>query len=153
MPDTPSPSGLEDHLGYWLRAVSNAVSVAFARNLEGAGVTVAEWVFLRALLDSSAIAPSHLAERMGMTKGAISRLADRLAAKGLVQRAANPDDARAQTLALTPRGRALVPRLSAIADRNDAAFFGVLSPADRSALGRLLRGIAAAHGLTKPPLT
>ncbi len=39
-----SPSDLHDHLGYWLRTVSNAVSQSFARKVEGEGVTVAERV-------------------------------------------------------------------------------------------------------------
>jgi DNA-binding MarR family transcriptional regulator len=85
-------------------------------------VTVAEWVFLRSLHDVDRIAPSLLAERMGMTRGAISKLADRLLGKALVERAASPDDGRAQVLALTPAGRALVPGLAEIADANDAAF-------------------------------
>ena len=152
MPSRQVPSGLHDHLGYWLRTVSNAVSLAFSRKLEGAGVTVAEWVFLRSLHDVDRIAPSLLAERMGMTRGAISKLADRLLGKDLVERAASPDDGRAHVLALTPAGRALVPGLAEIADANDAAFFAVLAPAERRRLEALLRKIAAARELTSPPV-
>lgn len=152
MSTTHSPAALQDHLGYWLRAVSNAVSLAFARKLEGEGVTVAEWVFLRTLHDVDRIGPSLLAERMGMTKGAISKLADRLIEKGLVGRAANPEDGRAHLLALAPAGRALVPRLAEIADANDAAFFGALAPAERRHLEALLRKLAMARNLTKPPV-
>ena len=46
-----SPSSLDRHLGYWLRAVSNAVSRGFAARVEAEGVSVAEWVFLRLLHD------------------------------------------------------------------------------------------------------
>ena len=45
-------SDLTAHLGYWLRYVSNHVSHAFARKVEARGVTVAEWVLLRQLLES-----------------------------------------------------------------------------------------------------
>src|SRR5690242_15425598 len=106
------PSELQAHLGYWLRAVSNAVSQGFARAIEAEGVTVAEWVVLRMLYDVESIAPGQLAQRMGMTKGAISKLADRLVVKGLVVRRADPEDGRAQSLALLPVGRALVPKLA-----------------------------------------
>src|SRR5271154_2285075 len=101
MPSTPPASDLTSHLGYWLRQVSNHVSQAFARKVEAHGVTVAEWVLMRQLLDEDALAPSLLAERMSMTRGAISKLADRLIAKSLLMRAADPRDGRAQTLALT----------------------------------------------------
>lgn len=146
-----SPASLQAHLGYWLRLVSNAVSHSFARQVEAAGVTVAEWVFLRMLYDVEQISPSALAERMGLTKGAISRLADRLVDKTLVKREANSDDKRAHTLALKPEGRKLVPRLAAVADQNDATFFDVLDERERQQLMRLLTKIVTARGLTNIP--
>ena len=146
------PSDLRAHLGYWLRTVSNAVSQSFARKVEAEGVTVAEWVLLRALYDVEPIAPSALAGRMGMTKGAISKLADRLVQKKLIARRADPNDGRGQTLALLPLGRDLVPRLAELADANDAAFFGALSPTERDRLQALLQKIAAVRGLTGHPI-
>lgn len=148
----PAASDLTDHLGYWLRLVSNHVSQAFARKVETSGVTVAEWVVLRRLFDAEALPPSRLAERMGMTRGAITKLADRLIAKALVARSADPDDGRAQSLALTPKGRKLVPELAALADANDAEFFEHLAPKDRTALLRILAEIAEARGLKSPPV-
>ncbi|EWY39731.1 MarR family transcriptional regulator [Skermanella stibiiresistens SB22] len=145
-------SDLRSHLGYRLRMVSNAISRSFARVLEAEGVTVAEWVFLRVLHDAEGIAPSLLAERMGMTKGAISKLADRLTGKGLVDRSSNPEGKRGQTLALTPAARSLVPRLSDLADRNDARFFGTLGPEERRVLEHLLEKIAVEHELTTMPV-
>jgi len=108
-------------------------------------------VFLRMLWDIDPVAPSLLAGRMGMTKGAISKLADRLNGKALVERRADPVDGRAQILSLTAAGRVLVPRLAALADVNDAAFFGTLSPEDRNDLERLLRKIVMDRKLTDVP--
>jgi DNA-binding MarR family transcriptional regulator len=152
MPSNQAASELSAHLGYWLRYVSNHVSQAFARKVEAHGVTVAEWVLMRQLLDKEALAPSRLAERMGMTRGAISKLAERLIAKSLLVRAADPEDGRAQTLALTRAGRALVPGLAALADANDAEFFDHLAPKDRAALLRILRGIVERRGLKSLPV-
>ena len=152
MPSSSNASDLTSHLGYWLRYVSNHVSQAFARKVEAHGVTVAEWVLMRQLLDSEAVSPSRLAERMGMTRGAISRLADRLIAKSLVVRVADPDDGRAQTLSLTPAGRALVPELAALADANDAEFFDHLTSKERAALLRTLREIVDQRGLGSMPV-
>lgn len=152
MPSAPDVSDLTAHLGYWLRYVSNHVSQAFARKVEAHGVTVAEWVLMRQLLDEEALAPSRLAERIGMTRGAITKLADRLIAKSLLTRKADPDDGRAQTLALTVKGRRLVPELAALADANDAEFFDHLAPKDRTALLRILRGIVEKRGLKSVPI-
>ena len=152
MPSTHSASDLTAHLGYWLRFVSNHVSQAFARKVEAHGVTVAEWVLMRQLLDEEALAPSRLAERMGMTRGAISKLADRLIAKAMLVRAADPIVGRAQTLGLTPAGRGLVPELAALADANDAEFFDHLAPKDCAALLRILREIVEKRGLKSLPV-
>lgn len=151
----PAPKPVPDltaHLGYWLRYVSNHVSQAFARKVAANGVTVAEWVLMRRLLDEKEIAPSRLAERARMTRGAITKLADRLIAKSLLLRVADPQDGRAQTLSLTPAGRALVPRLAALADANDAEFFDHLSDKDRAALLRIFRGIVKKRGLRSLPV-
>jgi len=152
MPSKKSASDLSAHVGYWLRYVSNHVSQAFARKIEAHGVTVAEWVLMRQLLEEEALAPRHLAERMGMTRGAISKLADRLIAKSMLVRAADPKDGRAQTLALTSSGRALVPKLAALADANDAEFFDHLRSKDRAALLGILRGIVEVRGLKSLPI-
>ena len=141
-------SDLSSHLGYWLRFVSNHVSQGFAAKLASRDVTVAEWVMLRSLWGQGAVAPSRLAAAMGMTRGAITRLAGRLIAKRLVARKSNPDDSRAQTLRLTPAGEALVPDLAALADRNDEEFFAPLSMSERSTLEALLRKIVE-HGQLK----
>ncbi len=152
MPSRPRPSDLTSHLGYWLRYVSNHVSHAFALKVEAKGVTVAEWVVLRDLYETGAIAPSSLAERLGMSRGAISKLADRLIDKLLVAREANAEDARAQTLALTQTGYRLVPELAALADENDAEFFGHLKPEERLVLERVLKGIVERRGLQSVPV-
>jgi len=146
-----SPSELTEHLGYWLRLVSNHVSHTFAALLASKDVTVAEWVMMRALYGKEPMPPSELSANMGMTRGAITKLADRLIAKSLVVRKASRDDGRAQTLALTARGMNLVPELAALADHNDAEFFGDLSAAERKTFERLLKRMVDRHGLTIMP--
>lgn len=150
LPD--GPSGLESHLGYWMRAVSNHVSRAFARRVEGRGATVAEWALMRVIYDAAPVAPSRLAERLGMTRGAITKLADRLIAKGLVERRADGNDGRAQTLRLTAKGTRLVPELAELADENDRASFAHLPAGDRRTLMRILKASAARLGLDTVPV-
>lgn len=144
-------SPLEAHLGYWLRFVSNHVSHAFGLKLAARNVTVAEWVVLRELYVEDAVAPSELAERLGMTRGAISKLVERLTAKSLARRTSSDSDRRFQSVALTAKGRALVPVLAALADRNDAEFFGHLKPAQRTVIESLMRDMIRRHGLRTVP--
>ena len=150
MPTTPSP--LDAHVGFWLRFVSNHASHAFRQKVEAHGATVAEWVVLRQLLASGAVAPSTLAEALGLTRGAVSKLVDRLLAKRLVSRTAGTDDKRFQTVALTTAGRKLVPTLAALADANDAEFFGHLRDEQRAALVEVMQEIVRRHELKDVPV-
>ncbi|BBE71327.1 MarR family winged helix-turn-helix transcriptional regulator [Oharaeibacter diazotrophicus] len=151
MSSPPSVSALTDHVGFWLRMVSNHVSQAFATKVAEHGVTVAEWCLMRTLYGREPTAPSRIADEMGLTRGAVTRLADRLIAKGLVVRVASAEDGRRQTLALTARGSDLVPHLAALADRNDTELFGCLGADERAALERLLRTLADRGRMTAVP--
>lgn len=146
------PSALEDHLGYWLRFVSNHVSQAFRLEVEACGVRVSEWVVLRELFAPGSGSPGALVRSLGMTKGAVSKLVDRLESKGLATRAIDEGDRRQQVVRLTARGRALVPRLARLADDNDAHFFGHLSPELRATLVAAMRQIVAHHHLHTAPI-
>lgn len=143
---------LTDHLGYWLRYVSNHVSHAFMRKLAAKDTTTAEWVLMRVLYGNPPMPPSQVAATMGMTRGAITKLADRLVAKSLVARDASPDDGRSHTLRLTAQGARLVPELAALAEINEVECFAHLSGKDRGALLRVLKETANRLGLTSMPI-
>lgn len=139
------------HVGFWLRFVSNHVSHAFARKLLLSGVTVAEWVVMREMLDEEETSPGVLAERIGMTRGGVSKLVDRLVGKGLVSRRERVDDRRFQSIALTAAGRRVVPQLAALADQNDEEFFHPLPGRERAALIATMKKLVQAHGLQTLP--
>ncbi|HTO40447.1 MAG TPA: MarR family transcriptional regulator [Rhizomicrobium sp.] len=113
---------------------------------------MAEWGFMRALYDARAMLPSALALKMGMTKGAISKLADRLLAKGLIVRSDSVQDKRAHSLSLTKDGRAKVPLLASLADHNDAEYFSVLTNDEHEHLLQTLKTLAERRGITSIPL-
>lgn len=144
-------SNLEDHLGYWLRFVSNHVSHAFTRKLEARSVTVAEWVVMRELQQTGTTSPSVLAERLGMTRGAISKLVERLCGKELVERTYPEGDRRYQSLVLSPSGKKLVPILADLADQNDREFFGDLALDQRAELAAILQQIVRRQGWKDVP--
>jgi len=116
-------------------------------------VTVAEWVILRELFDAGETSPSRLAASSGLIRGAVSKLVDRLLHKDLVTRAEAAEDRRFQEVKLTAAGREVVPRLAALADQNDEAFFSHLSAKEREVLVMTLRKLVAANKLKKIPTT
>lgn len=146
---TPSP--LEAHLGFWLRFVSNHVSLRFQQTLEAEGVTVTEWVALRTLWSQDETTYAALIQALGTTKGAASKVLSRLEEKGLAARQLADGSSRAQSLRLTTKGKALVPLLAALADANDAHFFGHLPAAERLALTQTMRALVQHHQLKGIP--
>ncbi len=136
------PTQLESHLGYWLRRVSNAVSGSFARALQDKQTSVAEWVLLSELHKRGQTAPGELADSLGFTRGAVSKIVDKLDAKGWVQTEAKEGDSRFRLLSLTRAGRRSLPILAEIADQNDARYFDCLSASQKSTLRQLLAKLA-----------
>jgi len=146
-------SPLKAHIGFWMRLVSNQVSHSFARKLEATGVTVAEWVVLREMSGGEATtSPSTVAELTGLSRGAVSKLIERLLRKGYVARKDSSGDRRRQEIRLTASAVALVPRLAQLADENDEAFFGVISREERHALRTILIRIADLNHFSRPPI-
>ena len=149
-PRRPTASRLDGHVGYWLRYASNQVSQALSRKLEDKGVTLAEWVVLRELYDGDR-RPSALAEKLGLTRGAISKLAARLVANLMITQQASPGDGRAQMLSLSDLGRATVRVLAVLVDENDKEFFGDLDPDTRALIVATMREIVRRRGLRAVP--
>jgi DNA-binding MarR family transcriptional regulator len=149
----PPPSPLEAHLGFWLRFVSNHVSTRFQQQLEAKGVTVTEWVALRTLWAANETSHAELIEALSMTKGAASKVVSRLEEKGLALRQFAQGNARDQSLVLTASGRALVPRLAALADANEEHFFGHLGAPERQALMSAMQALVQQHQLKDIPTT
>jgi DNA-binding MarR family transcriptional regulator len=146
-------SELKQHIGFWMRMVSNHVSHAFARKLAASGVTVAEWVVLREMYGSGErTAPSIVADLTGLTRGAVSKLISRLLEKGLVTRTESSSDRRYQDIELTKAAIALVPTLAKLADENDKEFFGVISTAERETLQAILQRVVTLHKLAVLPI-
>lgn len=144
---------LEDHLGFWLRFVSNHVSGGFRERIAEHDVTVAEWVVLRTLFTTSPLKLNELSERVGVDTGAISRLVDKLIKKKLITRKMVSRDRRSVAITLTDVGEKLVPKLAQLADQNDEFYFSKISKSDRAELKRILQKLVEQHELTEKPLS
>jgi DNA-binding MarR family transcriptional regulator len=136
---------LEEHLCYWLRCLSNFVSHSFAERLASQGISVAQWVVLRTLYDSSGVTLNEAARQVGADKSSLSRMVERLVQKGLVNRT-DGDDRRSVGLTLTAAGKKLVPRLAKLADENDAAFFHTLAAKQRAEFLATIKQLLRANG-------
>ncbi len=146
-----SVTGLHGHTGYWLNQIRQLVHHSFADKLEGRGITIPQWNLLIVLCTGEASTPQEVSRLIGVDPGAVTRLIDRLEAKGFVRRKADPDDRRATRLELTAAGQALAPELSELADRNDYEFFSSLTAAEHRQFRELLAKLLRAREIDPPP--
>lgn len=113
-PSLPVPFQVERSIGFQLRRITTLLGAEVERRMEPLGLTDAQWKpLLRLLLDPPGTAAA-LARMCHLDAGGLTRLLDRLEAKGLCQRERSLEDRRVVNIALTPEGRAVAERLPAI---------------------------------------
>lgn len=142
---TKAISKLEDHLGYWLRCLSNRVHIGFADKLARHDISVEQWVVLRRLYDLKDATLTEAASAVGVDKSALSRMVERLAKRGLVSRKEGLNR-RSIGLTLTESGRNLVPQLAKLADENDREFFRDFSMKQKIDLRAALKEALVSNG-------
>ena len=99
------------------------------------GISRAQWSVLVRLDRSEGLKQSELAEMLDLQPISLTRLLDRLAENGLIERRDDPNDRRANRLYLTPAARPLLERLEGL---GKAMMATVLEGLDTKANERLL---------------
>src|SRR5690348_4294546 len=90
------------------------------------GISRAQWVVLMRLDRSEGLKQSELAEILDLQPISLTRLLDRLAGNGLIERRPDPNDRRANRLYLTPAARPLLKQLSGLGEDVMATVLGKL---------------------------
>ncbi|GII75818.1 hypothetical protein Sru01_08000 [Sphaerisporangium rufum] len=140
---TPPPAagaGLPPELvlgtGAAVQQVGRDLRTAVEQRLAPLGVTSQQAaVLLQAA--GGGISPNRLAPRIGTDTAGMTRLLDRLEAKGLVRRRRHAEDRRSVVIEVTAQGRALVPRLAPVFGQVGFALLAGFSEAEL----RLLEGL------------
>jgi len=97
-------------LGYLAQLVGSAISEAVQTTMQRGGYTglrTGHGYFIQQLIDSEPTI-GELAERVGVTQQAASKVIAELATLGYLEVAPDPGDARIRRVRLSPRGRAAV---------------------------------------------
>ena len=94
-----------ESVGYLMRRVLLAITQDTDKRLEPHGLTHAQWGPLFFIRKSGSATVAELARELQTDPGAMTRLLDRLEAKGLCKRVRSTDDRRVVNLALTAEGQ------------------------------------------------
>ena len=102
------------------------------------GISRAQWTVLMRLDRFEGLKQSELAEVLDLQPISLTRLLDRLAENGLIERRPDPNDRRANRLYLTPAAR---PLLKQLAELGEDMMATVLDKIDEPARAHLLRDL------------
>jgi len=122
----PSAFQPEESLGYLMRQILNILGQEVEQQLAHTGLTNAQWKPLFKLYIKQASTAAELARECGLDAGAMTRMLDRLEAKGLCTRERTAADRRVVTISLTEAGleaaRQIPEVLSRVQNANLAGF-------------------------------
>lgn len=138
-------AGQEAVLG--ILRTADVVRRVLARVLEPYDVTPQQYNVLRILRGAGdeGLPTLTIGQRMLEDSPGVTRLVDRLVAKGLVTRARSKEDRRQVLCRIAPPGLELLAQMDGVVDSQDGTALGMLTPDEQRELIRLLDRIRAHH--------
>ncbi len=125
---------LHDRLGYRVSRLARIMQTRLEEVLAAEDLTRMMWLVLTGLGEDGVRTPSELADYIGITRPAASRLLKRMEARGFVIRADGDGDGRSIALGLTEAGREVLERARPRVDAMTAHFVSKLDGATHAAL-------------------
>ena len=93
---------------------------------------------LRHLWEEDGLGQAELTRRLGVEPASVSKALERMEKVGLITRTPSPDDARANRISLTERGRSLEQPVKDAWEQVEAQLLAHMTPEERMLLRRLL---------------
>ena len=134
MPDLP----VNREIAFTIMDVARMLRTYADQRARQFGISRAQWGVLVRLDRSEGLKQSELAEILDLQPISLTRLLDRLAENGLIERRADPNDRRANRLYLMPAAR---PLLAQLAGLGQDMMEDVLAGLDGKTNARLLRDL------------
>lgn len=131
----------DESVGYLMRRVVTAVSHGIDRELAGCDLTNAQWLPLFKLYLGKASTVAELARECQLDAGAMTRMLDRLATKGLCRRVRSVEDRRVVNIELTPEGQVAAQGIPGVLSRVQNAHLAGFTLEEFEMLKSLLRRI------------
>lgn len=134
-----------DSVGYLMKKIISGMAQQIDTALKPTGLTQAQWLPLYWVSEGKAATGAELARACHVDAGAMTRMLDRMEAKGLFRRERLNEDRRVVNLVLTPQGQVAAKAVpQALSDTQNAALAGFSYEewqTLRSLLGRVLANV------------
>lgn len=133
----------EFRVNYLIHDTSRVRRLLFDQEMRPHGVTHVQWTTLAQLSRSrtGAMAQADLAALLGVGKVAVSRMIDRMAANGLVERRPDKNDRRVNLIHITSKAEDILDRMTEVSRRINRQLLDGLTAAEISAMERALMTI------------
>lgn len=129
---------INDYLAYLVAQTHRKLHGDLERNLQSEGVSVEQWRLLEVLDDQRGQSMGEIADLVLMNHPALTKMTDRMVARGLVHRAPDPDDQRRVLVYITDLGLQLVERVRDHVDVQNTALEEHLGQKGSATLRKLL---------------
>jgi len=144
----------EESIGYLMRRILLSLAQSVEAELAGSALTNAQWLPLLKLSSGTASTAAELARHCQLDAGAMTRMLDRLEAKGLCQRSRSASDRRVINIRLTETGERAAQTLPVVLSGVLNAHLQGLSATEfdvlKTLLQKMLSNAAALHGASGP---
>lgn len=131
----------EESVGYLMRQILSTVGQEVERQLAHTELTNAQWIPLFKLYIGQASTAAELARECRLDAGAMTRMLDRLEAKGLCQRERSAADRRVVTISLTDSGHEAAQEIPKVLSRVQNAHLAGFTDQEFETLKGFLRRI------------
>ena len=137
---------LNNSFAFWVHRLNSRLQEQFNEQLKPYDLSWPQWMLMNVLADKVST-PAVAAEQLGVDRSAVTRLLDRLEAKGYVGREHDKLDRRSVNIAVTAKGRNLMHEINALAYQHQQQFLKDLHLSERRGLKKELQKILRTTGL------
>jgi DNA-binding MarR family transcriptional regulator len=134
---------LSQYLAFLLASAHRHMRIGLGQSIGDAEFTEEHWRILQVLSDEQGRSMGDLAERVLLNGPALTKNIDKLVSRGVVQRAADPDDNRKVLVFISDLGLETVARLKERVDAHHESIEEALGPKKTHQLKRLLETFIA----------
>jgi DNA-binding MarR family transcriptional regulator len=138
----PATRFVQNYLGYLLGQANHALFKGFENEVRAAGLGSLEWRVLATLSDQPAMSIGQLAQEVLSQQPTVTKLVQRLEARGWVRLMNDPQDQRRTLVHITPAGQTKIGPLIAQSRAHEAIALKGLSKASIDRLKTQLRHLA-----------
>lgn len=136
---------VDDYLAALLAQASQLISGEFHQVVRANGFSVSEWRVLATLAGSEPLSIGRLADITTIKQPTVTRLLDRMEAKGMVERLEHDGDRRITLVGITPAGSRMVSRLILLAREHEQRVLAPFGLERAEELKSTLRHIIELH--------